>query len=57
MTTLALAEHVSRALADLSDHIETERTHQRVVFLVTVGKQVFRVTCEESAPDKSEPSV
>jgi hypothetical protein len=57
MTTLALAEHVSRALADLSDHIETERTHQRVVFLVTVGKQVFRVTCEESAPDKPEPAV
>jgi hypothetical protein len=58
MTTLALGEQIGRFLADSqADQVETEQSHERVVHRVTIGKQVFVVTCEESAPEKSEPAV
>ncbi len=58
MTTLALAEQISRTVAETADAVEeVERSHDRVVYRVTVGRQVFMVTCEESAPDKRAPAV
>ncbi|MCZ2075850.1 MAG: hypothetical protein LC130_12730 [Bryobacterales bacterium] len=58
MTTLALAEQISRTVAETADTVEeVERSHDRVVYRVTVGRQVFIVTCEESAPDKRAPTV
>jgi hypothetical protein len=58
MTTLALAEQISRTVAETADTVEeVECSHDRVVYRVTVGRQVFIVTCEESAPDKRAPTV
>ena len=57
MTTLALAEKIGRLVAEIGDRVETKTEHHKVVHLVTVGKQVFVVTCEESAPEKREPAV
>jgi len=57
MTTLALGEEVGRFLAGQSDRVETDQSHDKVIHRVMIGKQVFVVTCEESAPDTSEPSV
>ena len=57
MTTLALGEEIGRFLGEVADNVETEQHHDRVIHRVSVGKQVFVVTCEESAPDKREPAV
>lgn len=57
MTTLALGEEIGAFLAQRADRVETEETHRRVTHKVTIGKQVFVVTCEESAADKVEPAV
>jgi hypothetical protein len=57
MTTLALGEQLGRFLAGQVDRVETEQAHERVIHRVMIGKQVFVVTCEESAPDTREPAV
>jgi hypothetical protein len=57
MTTLALAEQIGGFLADVADRVDTERHHDKVIHRVAIGKQVFAITCEESAPDKPEPAV
>lgn len=58
MTTLALAEQISRTVAQTADTVEeVERSHDRVVYRVNLGRQVFSATCEESAPDKRAPAV
>ena len=55
MTLLAFAEKLRSAIhADAVE--ERERRHERVVYEARVGKQVFMVTCEESAPDRPEPA-
>jgi len=57
MTNLALAELIREFLVAKAGHVDTEQHNQRVLHRVTIGKQVFVVTCEESVPDKSEPAV
>ena len=57
MTTLALGEQLGTFLSQIADHIETDANHERVIHRVTIRKQVFVVTCEESTPDKPEPAV
>ncbi len=55
MTTLALGEEIGRFLAGQADQVETDQTHDKVIHRVTIGKQVFVITCEEGVPDKREP--
>ena len=57
MTTLALSEKLIEVLEQNGDKVETERHNSKVTCLVTVGHQVFIITCEESVPDKSQPAV
>jgi len=57
MTNLALAELIREFLVAKVGRVDTEQHNQRVLHRVTIGKQVFVVTCEESVPDKSEPAV
>ena len=57
MTTLALGEQLGTFLAGQADRLETEKAHNKVIHRVFIGKQVFVVTCEESAPDTREPAV
>jgi hypothetical protein len=57
MTNLALAEKIRKILVAQADHVDTEQHNQRVIHRVTIRKQVFIVTCEESVPDKWEPAV
>jgi hypothetical protein len=57
MTTLALGEEIRDFLASLADRVDTDERHGLVIHRVTVGKQVFVVTCQESTPDKVEPAV
>ncbi len=57
MTNLALAEKIRGLLLAEADRVDTEPHNQRVIHRVTIGRQVFVVTCEESVPDKSEPAV
>ena len=57
MTTLALGEQIGRFLAGHADAVETERKHEKVTHRVRIGKQVFLVSCEETAPDRPDPEV
>ena len=57
MTTLALAERIADALTGAADHLETSHEDGKVVHHVSIGKQLFIVTCEELAADKPEPTV
>lgn len=55
MAVLALAERIGRGRRRNLD--ETRREHQKVVYRVKIGKQVFIVTCQEAVPDKEEPAL
>jgi len=55
MTLLAFAEHLRHAIE--ADEVLEDRHHERVVYTARVGKQTFRVTCEEEAADKDEPAI
>ncbi len=55
MTLAAVAESVGDALAKTADSIENLKEGHRIVYTVNIGKQAFRVTCEELAPDRQDP--
>ena len=57
MTTLALGEQIGRYLTGCEYRVQTVEAHAKVTHEVTIGKQIFIVTCEESAPDKQESAV
>lgn len=58
MTLLALAEQIRETLAATVEQVNEERrTGDRVTMTVTIGKQQFRITCEELAADRQEPAV
>lgn len=55
MTLFAFAEQIHDKLVAIAEKVdEQQRTGDRVVLLATVGKQQFRVICEELASDRQE---
>jgi hypothetical protein len=55
MTLLAFAERLRDAM--LADEVSEDRHHERVVYTARVGKQTFKVICEEEAADRDEPAM
>ena len=57
MTLLSIAERVTDSLSEVSGDIQTTRSGNAITMTFTVGRQMFRVTCEELPKDDDEPAV
>lgn len=58
MTLFAFAEQIHDKLVAIAEKVDKQqRAGDRVVLVATVGKQQFRVVCEELASDRQEPVV
>ena len=58
MTLFAFAEQIHDKLIAIAEKVdEQKRAGDRVVLIATVGRQQFRVICEELASDRQEPVV